>query len=556
MLFIYVELIKQGFKDGYVELYNINIRIMGPPCVGKTAFRNLLLNWTRPRQHNSTPIASRPVRAIERVVNIDGEKVWQIISVDETLATLTDAIKDTNLQTIPPADTTPSINISESLDDVHQQDTATQPPFSTTTVNTTDGNIPDEDNEIPRPKPKQHKYTSQMLALLKKRKRPTELHKATWINLLDSGGQPQFADISRAFLRGNSINIIVIKLTEKLSDKPEFVYSINGKVVNAPSELKMTNLQLIQHFVRSIGCSRNTVATIGGRKIVSKPYFVIVGTCLDLTTEGFIRKKDVISESIAEKNEQILSSLSEFRDQFIFHDDPSQNDLIFPVDNLCRWKRSKTSALICERIISQKDVGFKVPIPVKWYMFNLYLKDEVEESEHGVVSMERCRQIGESLSMSHDETKACVMYLDSMTSCLHYKDILPDVVFTNPQYLLEIVTDLVRTSFMKLEDLQACSCSLSLEAQKSLREDGVFEESLLDQLNLSFIPGLFSKCNFLELLKYLRVAASIDSSDSIRRFFLPIVLSPDELKREDKEKFSKSCDPLIITFDNKLVPQV
>ena len=76
-----------------------------------------------------------------------------------------------------------------------------------------------------------------------------------------------------------------------------------------------------------------------------------------------------ISESIAEKNEQILSSLSEFRDQFIFHDDPSQNDLIFPVDNLCWWKRSKTSALIRERIISQKDVGFKVPIPVKWYMF-------------------------------------------------------------------------------------------------------------------------------------------------------------------------------------------
>ena len=53
---------------------------------------------------------------------------------------------------------------------------------------------------------------------------------------------------------------------------------------------------------------------------------------------------------------------------------------------------------------------------------------------------------------------------------------------------------------MKLEDLQACSCSLSLEAQKSLREDGVFEESLLDQLNLSFKYQAYSQSSLLHSL--------------------------------------------------------
>ena len=40
---------------------------MGPPCVGKTAFKSLLFNWSAPRFHNSTALATRPIRALERV---------------------------------------------------------------------------------------------------------------------------------------------------------------------------------------------------------------------------------------------------------------------------------------------------------------------------------------------------------------------------------------------------------------------------------------------------------------------------------------------------------
>ena len=61
-----------------------------------------------------------------------------------------------------------------------------------------------------------------MVNVLAEREITEDLHKATWINILDSGGQPQFADISRAFIRGNTINIICTNLKEKLSDKPQF----------------------------------------------------------------------------------------------------------------------------------------------------------------------------------------------------------------------------------------------------------------------------------------------------------------------------------------------
>ena len=61
--------------------------------------------------------------------------------------------------------------------------------------------------------------------------------------VLDNGGQPQFADILWAFLHGNCLNVIVTKLSEFLSDKPKFLYSVNGQVVHQHSLLQMTNLQ-------------------------------------------------------------------------------------------------------------------------------------------------------------------------------------------------------------------------------------------------------------------------------------------------------------------------
>ena len=106
--------------------------------------------------------------------------------------------------------------------------------------------------------PNSHPYlsTNQLLIKIHQQWYSFQL-KASWINVLDSGGQPQFAHVSRAFIRGNTMNIICTKLTENLSDKPKFCYSLNGKLLSQPSELQTTNLQLIEHFVHSIVASKN-----------------------------------------------------------------------------------------------------------------------------------------------------------------------------------------------------------------------------------------------------------------------------------------------------------
>ena len=116
-------------------------------------------------------------------------------------------------------------------------------------------------------------YSNEILNVLAERNISEDLHKATWINILDSGGQPQFADVSEAFIRGNTINIICTNLTEKSSDKPQFFYSLSGKLLNQPSELQMTNMHLIEHFVCSVAASKSTALADGNQSLFCDDFY-------------------------------------------------------------------------------------------------------------------------------------------------------------------------------------------------------------------------------------------------------------------------------------------
>ena len=394
-------------------------------------------------------------------------------------------------------------------------------------------------------------YSNEMVNVLAERKITEDLHKATWINILDSGGQPQFADISRAFIRGNTINIICTNLTENFSDKPQFFYSLNGKLLSQPSELQMTNIQLIEHFVRSVAASKSMAVIDGNQSLLLRPMFMIIGTHYDKT------KSWPFFESLRKKNAQLLSSLNEFRDCLIFYNESSE-EVIFPVDNLCRKNREKISSSIRERIMSfQKDVGIPIPIPVRWYMFELRVKEEASQEEHGMISLESCYAIGFNFSMNRDDVLKSIAYLHSMALFLCFRVVLPDVIFTNPQYLLDMLSALIRVSFVdSFYNILPEGQSLDKETQRIFREDGIFDSYLLNKLCLPFVSPLFSEDRFLKLLQYLCIIAPIFSADILKKYFMPVVLPPHQMTDKHIAVFKATCDPMIVAFETKVVPQV
>ena len=583
---------RRGLHEGYVYITSLKLVLLGPPCVGKTAFKNLLFNWPAPKKHHSTAISTRPIRGMERVADMKEGKIWVPITGPDLLKMLSDAVRDldrNSQEAVPPDHISIKSNNSSMKSSVpltqkeNVGDSLSNESISITTMDILNNSnsqscdhdihsqqaIPafapshmespmDDSSQLPS-STKFNSHSKEMVDLLFNRKKSEELHKATWIHVLDSGGQPQFADVSRFFLHGNAIHVIVTKLTENLFDKPCFCYSLEGKILHQPSELKMTNLELIESFVRSIMSSKNIVASTGKMVVASKPLFVIVGSYFDELKKQ-LKKQSLIDKALRDKNAHLLSTLHEFKSHFIFHDDNSQ-EIIFPVDNLCWWKRKKVSSAIREQIMSKVGIAFSVPIPVRWYMFEISVLEEVTEvmeNQHGIILLETCYKIGFQLGMNRSEVLQCAVYLDSFSSFLFFPKVLPNIVFTDPQFLLDMLSCLISVSFVDLtEEILPGGCSISPETQRLLREDGIFEDSLLDDLSLSFVPPLFTKEDFLKLLCSLCIIAPLSAPEaSLNHYFIPIVLPPSQLTDEDKLIFATSCDPMIIEFSGRVVPQV
>ena len=539
---------------------------MGPPGVGKTSFLHLLFNWPAPKHHNSTAIASRPIRAIERIVGEKHGSIWERMEGIELLKRVMKVFpnffesEEIDKESTP--STTSSIEESHDVPTSLIEDQRTDPQdiaslehlthkIASGATNLDPNSIIDSDAPY---------YSDQVLDVLAKRKRSKELHESTWIHVLDSGGQPQFADVSRAFLRGNCLNVIVTKLNDFLSDKPKFLYSVNGQMVHQPSLLQMTNLQLIEYFVRSIASAKHTVAK-GLDKIDFKPLFCIVGTNYDRTYGITTLFKEL--EPLHEKNSQLLHALHEFRDHFIFYNE-SEDELIFPVDNTCKRNRKQISEDIRSRITSYENIAAEIEIPIRWYVFELRMKEVAEKVDHGMVSLNSCMEIGQELKMKASDTTLCIEYLNSLSLVLYFPDVIDNVIFTNPQYLLNLVTSIITASFVdpvKCKIFKDCAPYPGWNQQ--LRHKGIFESKLLDALlNVQFVEGLFTKDNFLELMAHLCIISPLrnlteaTSTSSTQQYFIPAVLPSTHITGEEKKHFKKTCHPMVLQFENKVVPQV
>ena len=371
-----------------------------------------------------------------------------------------------------------------------------------------------------------------------------QLSKSTWIYVLDSGGQPQFADVSRAFVRGNTVNVIVHKLTDRLASKPVFQYSIEGEALTQPMELRMSNLELITTFVRSISSAK----FVDGNECA--PTFLIIGTYKDKM--GGLRWP--FQESIEEKNSQLLKALKPYKDQLIFYNQADQQ-LIIPVDNKKIWNREKLSSLIRTYVTGHDKAVIKRKIPIRWYVLESNIKDKSTQLGHGIVSRAYCEEIGVKLGMNSGQMFRALSFFKSLSVFLHFES-YSHLVFTNPQYFLDALSSIIRVSFVDFpEKILQKGKVLPPGVHQRLREEGLFTEDFLDLISIQFAPGLFEQEDLLHLLCDLCIIAKVQRDDNLY-YFIPSALSPKHLTLEEKKRVAISCEPLVLSYDQGVVPQV
>ena len=542
----YSGLLDHALNEGYVIVKWTKLILSGAPATGKSSILRLLLCEDPPDNHHSTPVIKAPeVRKVEIAGLVAGgestglsTQFWCKIDYESLKAMVARTMKG-GIKSRSSEDHVDNSLQDDEFDDDHDDDNEVG---DSTAVSTPTKEIPQSTKNIFSP------AREELAQLLPTAPKSDELYNTHWIYAIDSGGQAAFLDIAPALLHYNPVNILTLKLNEKLQDKPKFYFSIRGKQIGEPVERQMTHLQLLEASFRSLASVdppnlRNIYIKISHKE----PHFIVLGTYYDKIGE--------CSESLDEKDAILWSTLERFSEMRLDYREFREN-VIFPINAIARGNDETKMAnsireMICNHYIEAE-------IPARWFLFQLDLDQFHKTSNTMIISKSKCLEVGAALNMNVGDVEAALMYYHDLTIFLYFHKVLPDVVFLHPQPLFNKLSELISISFADAaEHLQIEGIRLPPQAHKQLKNKGIFEKGLLESCLSEGFSDIFSVEDFLKLMEDVFIIASLPQTQSDKyMYFLPSVLPTVTISESSiADVFKANTDPLILTWDMKSLPQ-
>ena len=520
------------------------LTINGAPGSGKSSVTDLVLGNPPAKERHSTLIATSPARSMAgcRVAATE-HVIWKRVRTQEMMELLADSM----------------VYLNEHPQKANQHPTSKIDNASTSSVtfslfdhiksifgyksNVKPQSVVQSSEQTPQTERNQSTTAKCLLSLLSSAKESDRLFSAHWIYLIDSGGQPQFQEVLPLFVHHNSVNIITHRLCEELSEKPVFEFVVHGKHTSLPSELRLTNLDMIVSLFRSQSSVRGQ-SLEQAKKVPSKPHFVLVGTFLD--------QADTCPESVEEKNHVLREVLSPYKNVRI-DSDPSNGEIIFAVNAITTEGREELASRLRQHIMGRPEARLVVNVPMRWFLLELELSRIAEEKCRYVLTLEECTEAGELLSVKPSELKEALNYFNSLSMYLYVPECLPDTVFVTFQPVLNKLSTIIAVTFGNAASLLGV-LKLKPGALQQLRDEGIFTIELLHCLPDGFIPTIFTAEHFVKLLSHLLVAAPVRLDDGVTGYFLPCVLQQSRLKESEKKLFVKNTNSWILTWDLESTP--
>ena len=534
-------LFEQSMKRGYVDAYTDKMLFYGSAGVGKTCTMQIVAGEDPPEVRNSTPLATRPVIMYQmqkmkgkwrRYQSKDRMKLCARISKTtigrEIIETL--AKSKSSAEPVPEQASSSAVDVNGGS----QQGTASsrkqptieatkQPlgkptpksqPSAASTQGSVDPDVLDIINDV----------LDEMFQLIDQC--PENEEPLTYIHKLlvsDCGGQPQFHEILPIFLRRMSLIMFVFKLSEKFSSRPKIEFYEKGKPLGTPYESDHTTEQLFQQGLQSLHTHRSSKD-----KDNQAPQIVVVGTHKD--------EEQNCGESREAKNQKLREMLLPTFEKEIVYYQPGTGDILFPMNAKCPGDEEKDMAqAICSRF-SIENRSDKRQLPLQWLGLEIMLEEITQRLKRGVLSRNECLEVARRLHLDESALDAALIYLDELSLIFYYPDILPEVVFTDPQVLLDKISELVKVHHDKLtrysgEDWQKFFCHALVTVEFLQQEvfekhyiSGLFEpEQLAILYRKLFIFADFSEGKFF-VPSLLRMLSSKDISD--RRLSLDSLVAP------------------------------
>ena len=520
-------------KQGHVKSQINKALLYGAPGTGKSSSMDLFVG-NPPRQARiSTPLAARPITMIQMGIT---SKEWKKLHPKERKEILARAIyaqlhaNDTNSG----EDCESSANSGESSDsdeilttpehkearskedkstrDVHPRVHPATPSSPTSASKPKKGSHSKE--KISLPSLGTHDELTKLLDEISKSDDLEALPVFRKVKLIDSGGQPQFHEVLPVFLRRMSLYIFVFKLSEELATKPMVEYfGEDGKRVGTPYQSAQSNEQLLKHCLRTLHTHRSSPDTKGECSKI-----MIIGTHRD-------EEHLCTTETREEKNKKLEELLLPMFQEEVVYYNQAENEVIFPVNAKNPEELDKSTARDIQSVVLTKCMPDPIDVPLQYFSLEIILEEVSLSLDRGVLSKEECLRAADKLFFNEHTLDAALQFLDEISSVFYFPEVLDGVVFTNPQVLLDKVTELVEITYCLREKVGGKALRALSGGWKKFKDHGIVSLELLQEkeFNKHYVADIFTPVDLVKLFRKLLIIADFSASEYIMPALLPVL---------------------------------
>ena len=506
-------------RFGHIDVTIIKILIVGAGGVGKSCLLRFLCDLPIPDTYDSTTLINAAQRVkCERVRTSEDDSseeiVWELVGAEKLKSVLADAIKSRAAKALSPEEVLLPSNVSS----------LQRPEVESTQTSSLES-------------------ISEVVGLLKYK--GGKLFSVMWIYLVDSGGQPQFHELLTAFVRNATLGIFVFNLSEQLDDKPEIKYYKNGQPCGESYKFPLSHKEIFQHCVQTISSLCPINRSLPSTEIV-EPSTASIETEETAVTSEFIKPGILVvgthreeegksKESREEKEEKLKEILQPYGTGII----KNAGRYIFAIDSISRKKQDKDVLNEIRTGIAKAVKPFcKTSLPLQYYALELELDLQAKKEKCDAISFERCfKEIGPSLNFSRKTFLAAIQHLDRLNLILYFKSQAPDVIFTNPNTLLDKVGEIVEKSYIWRGKVPRIKDQWVLDESVLLVKRGEVTLEVLESFESSYVEGLFDHITLTRILTHLFVLLPISKD----KYFMPALLDVSEdLTSPTKDYFAVS----------------
>ena len=510
------QIYKQEMERGHILLDLDKLLMFGMAGSGKTCSLAALLGLAPPDIRRSTPLMKRPIEVV--FMDVDGEKRWTIRTAGELQDKIAEVIRSRipQQQTVAQSSGGPA-SPDQQLPHTTASQSAQPTPKKTSSSTSEVAGKSTASSEKPRAR-EQQEAEGRLDSLLQSstvdegfvsliNKAPSSLLPILRLRqflVLDSGGQFELLEMMPVFLRGASKFVYVLKLNESLDERAMIRYFKDGKLV-WEYEAYMTNEASLRQCVRTMRSLNNKNPDIPPAKML------FLATHRDMVAQ---KKLPGVLDNLHKRLREIL--LPQFREQLIFR---KGEDFVFALNAAKPEKEDKECAESIRECLSEVGEGGEggKEVPLRWYALYQKLVEVANGLGKKVLPREQCQQVAESMEINYESCGEALNFFDGLNMLFYFPDILPQLVFMEPQMLLDKVSELVEETYHMRQGKKAQPI---LGDKLRFRDYAQVTEKFLGEFKSHYEPPLFTPKELVTLLKGLLVFAEM--SEDV--YFMPCLL--------------------------------